>query len=173
MRYLILIFIFSAVNSAVFSQSPTVEQPTEPFPFNLSLYKPDSTLVESTAIFSKKNNATLVAFWLTTCFPCANELDAYNSNYEIWKKEYGLEIVAVSMDLAERFRKIEERLVTKKYAFPVFWDRIRAFKTIMPGGLNGYPQVFLFDKNGQLVWRKKGYLQGDELKMLEEVKKLN
>jgi thioredoxin-related protein len=43
----------------------------------------------------------------------------------------------------------------------------------MPGGLNGYPQVFLFDKNGQLVWRKKGYLQGDELKMLEEVKKLN
>ena len=32
--------------------------------------------------------------------------------------------------------------------------------------------VDLFDKKGQLVLRKKGYLQGDELKMLEEVKKL-
>ena len=172
MRHLILIFIFLITGFTTFSQSSTVEQPTVPFPFNLSLYKPDSTIVESSEIFLQKNNATLVAFWLTTCFPCANELDAYNLNYETWKKEYGLEIVAVSMDLAERFRKIEERLIAKKYAFPVYWDRIRAFRSIMPGGLNGYPQVFLFDKKGQLVWRKKGYLQGDELKMLEEVKKL-
>ncbi len=150
-----------------------IEQPKEAFPFKITLFRPDSTETTSTAVLNKENKATLLAFWLTTCMPCATELDAYTQHYETWKKEHGLEIIAVSMDFSEKFRRIEERLAQKKYPFPVYWDPTRAFKYILPGALNGYPQIFLFDQKGQLVWRKKGYMPGDEQKMIEQVQRLS
>jgi cytochrome c biogenesis protein CcmG, thiol:disulfide interchange protein DsbE len=154
------------------TERTVIEQPKEAFPFKITLFKPDSSETTSTKVFKPENKATLVAFWLTTCVPCAAELDAYSQNYEAWKKEYGLEIVAVSMDFSEKFRRIEERLTQKKYPFPVYWDPSRAFKYIMPGQLNGYPQIFLFDQKGELIWRKKGYMSGDEQKMIDQVKAL-
>ena len=173
MQRIIVFLGFMLVATVVFAQeSNVIEQPKEAFPFAITLYTPDSTEVASKTVFAPEHKATLVAFWLTTCIPCSNELDVYSQNYAAWKKEYGLEIIAVSMDFSEKFRKIEERLAAKKYPFPVYWDRIRAFKYILPGGLNGYPQIFLFDPKGQLVWRKKGYMPGDEAKMLEQVKNM-
>lgn len=163
-------FALLLLSSGGFAQEASViEQPTEAYPFKITLVRPDSSEVASSEVLNGKNQFTLLAFWLTTCIPCSIELDAYSQNYATWKKEHGLEIIAISMDFADKFRRIEARLAEKKYPFPVYWDRIRAFKYILPGGLNGYPQIFLFDQKGQLVWRKKGYLSGDEAKMIEQV----
>jgi hypothetical protein len=42
----------------------------------------------------------------------------------------------------------------------------------MPGELNGLPQVFIFDKNGKLAYRHKGFRPGDEVELFEKIKEL-
>ena len=112
----------------------------------------------------------MLAFWLTTCMPCQAEFAAYSKNFEAWQKEADFRLLAVSIDFPERFPKIGQLAKDKKWPFPVYWDSQRAFKAVLPGGLNGLPQVFLFDKNGQLVWQHKRYVPGDEAELFAKIK---
>ena len=43
---------------------------------------------------------------------------------------------------------------------------------VMPAGLNGLPQVFVFDKDGTIVYHKRKYKPGDEDVLFEKVKAL-
>ncbi len=147
----------------------THPQPTMPFPFELSFLTADSTPIASTAVF-KTGKPTVLAFWLTTCPPCQIEFDSYARNLAGWQAETDFNFVAVSIDFPSNFRRIGKMVGEKKWPFPIYWDRTRSFKNILPGGLNGLPQVFLFDKDGLLVWQHKGYRPGDEAELLAKVK---
>lgn len=167
------IFLSASFYSVLCAQTNALPQPTTQFPFNVLLTSPDSTTsISSNFLLDNKHKATLLAFWLTTCFPCTTELDTYAQHYKDWQEQYDLKIIAISLDFPERFRQIEQRLQQKKYPFQVWWDSERSFKKILPGGLNGFPQVFLFNNNGQLVWQHKGFRLGDELKLLQVVQGL-
>lgn len=146
-------------------------QPTLAFPFKgLTLTTPDSTDVPATKVF-KTGQPTVVAFWLTTCMPCIAEFGAYSEKMAEWKKITDFQLVAVSIDFPERFKKIKPMVAQHAWPFPVYWDRQRRFKDILPGNLNGLPQVFVFDKSGKLVWQHKKYRPGDETELFEQVKK--
>lgn len=151
--------------------SAQVTQPTETFPFNITLLKPDSTAVNSKTVL-KTGKPTVIAFWLTTCVPCHIELASYSSHFTEWQKQTDFQLVAISIDFQERFSKVKQMAKEKKWPFPVYWDKDRAFKNILPGNLNGLPQVFLFDKNGKLVWQHKKYTPGDEEELFAQVKAL-
>jgi len=43
---------------------------------------------------------------------------------------------------------------------------------VMPGALNGLPQTFIFDKNGEIAYHKRKYRGGDEKKLFAKVKEL-
>jgi len=148
------------------------EQPTAKFPFGLPLTTPDSAKVISTDKLLKTGKPTVLAFWLTTCMPCQMELAAYTQHYETWKKETDFNFYAISTDWPERFRKISEKATAAKWPFPVYWDGQRSFSNILPGALNGLPQVFIFDKTGKLVWRHRRYTPGDEQEMYTKLKEV-
>lgn len=141
------------------------------FPFNISLLRPDSTAVNTNDLL-KKDKPTVLAFWLTTCVPCRNELASYARHFAEWQKQADFRLLAVSIDFQERFPQVKKMAKEQNWPFPVFWDRERAFKAVLPGGLNGLPQVFLFDKNGQLVWQHKRYTPGDEAALFAQIKAL-
>ena len=151
--------------------SAQVTQPTETFPFNITLLKPDSTAVNTKAVL-KTGKPTVLAFWLTTCMPCHAELASYSGHYAEWQKQADFDLFAISIDFQERFAKVKQMAAEKKWPFPVYWDKDRAFKFVLPGGLNGLPQVFLFDKNGNLVWQHKKYTPGDEAELFARIKAL-
>ncbi len=113
-----------------------------------------------------------MAFWLTTCMPCLAEFSAYTQHFTEWKQQADFNLVGISIDFPERFQKIGPMAAERKWPFPVYWDRTRAFKSILPGGLNGMPQVFLFDKTGKLVWQHKGYSPGTEQELFDQIKGL-
>jgi cytochrome c biogenesis protein CcmG, thiol:disulfide interchange protein DsbE len=140
------------------------------FPFDISLRTLDSALVNSQDVFKKNGQATVVAFWLTTCFPCLIELEAYTKEYESWQKTTPFNLIAISTDFPEKFDRIGEIATEKKFPFSTYWDFNREFKEILPGGLNGLPQVFLFDKNGKLVWQHKRFYSGDEKELFAKVR---
>jgi thiol-disulfide isomerase/thioredoxin len=174
LQKLIFLILLTASSSAnLIAQSTLVTQPSPAFPFDVLLTSPDSnTNVSSTTLLDQKHKATLLAFWLTTCFPCSTELETYAHHYKEWQEKYDLKIIAISLDFPDRFPQIKQRLQQKNYPFEVWWDSARAFKSILPGGLNGFPQVFLFNQKGNLVWQHKGFRPGDEQKLLQAVSNL-
>lgn len=164
------IFLFAGLFSIqVYAQEQA--QPTAPFPFQVTLTKPDSSELDSRKVLSA-GKPTVLAFWLTTCVPCMSEFAAYTKNYADWKQQADFNLLAISLDFPDRFHKIAPMANEKKWPFPVYWDRARAFKQLLPGGLNGLPQVFLFDKTGKLVWQHKGYSAGMEGELFARIKAL-
>jgi cytochrome c biogenesis protein CcmG, thiol:disulfide interchange protein DsbE len=141
------------------------------YPFNVGLTNLDSLPAATDTLF-KKGKPTVLAFWLTTCAPCKLEFSAYAQRYESWKKQADFDLVAISIDWPERFGKMVEMARQQNWPFPVYWDGGRAFKDILPGELNGLPQVFIFDKNGRLAWHHEKYRPGDEEELFAKVLEL-
>ncbi len=172
MRYFlpVLLFCTPLLKAQTFEQT---DQPKEKFPFSITLTSMDSTREISSARLFEKGKPTVLAFWLTTCMPCQMELAAYTKNYAAWKKEMDFNMYAISTDWPERFRRIAEKADAAKWPFPVYWEGKRSFHNILPGDLNGLPQVFIFDKNGVLVWRHRRYAPGDEMLVYNKLKNLS
>jgi cytochrome c biogenesis protein CcmG, thiol:disulfide interchange protein DsbE len=164
---------------SLFAQSNFYSYESEAlFPFNIPLLSIDSTkLSNSKTVMAipkneKEKRPTVIAFWLTTCIPCHYELTTYTANYADWKKQANFNMYAISTDFPKNFRKIGQIVQEKQFPFEVYWDRDHLFRTVMPGELNGLPQVFIFDKNGKLAYQHKGFRPGDEVTLFEKIKSL-
>ena len=168
-RYAVLFAFFAHLSIPAFCQE--LAQPSQPFPFQITLTQPDSTEVPSHQVL-QTGKPTVLAFWLTTCMPCMSEFASYTKHYADWKAQADFNLIGISLDFPGRFGKIAPLAAEKKWPFPLYWDRVRAFKGLLPGGLNGMPQVFLFDKNGKLVWQHKGYVPGVEEELFAKIKEL-
>ncbi|MCC6463219.1 MAG: TlpA family protein disulfide reductase [Saprospiraceae bacterium] len=146
------------------------------YPFNIPLLDIDSTTLSNSkdvlAIPQKGKKPTVIAFWLTTCMPCHRELATYTANYAEWQKKADFRLLAISTDFPHRFRQIAQIVREKQFPFEVYWDRDRLFRSVLPGGLNGLPQVFIFDKEGKLAWHHKGFRPGDEQEVLAKILEL-
>ena len=142
------------------------------FPYNIALLTMDSTATDSKSALSTKGKIpTVVAFWLTTCYPCKMEMDAYAKKMEGWKKEAKFRLVAISIDFPDRVPQVLKYAKEKNFPFELYWDVRREFPNVMPyGGLNGLPQVFVFDKDGKVVYHHRKYMPGDEDALFEAVR---
>ena len=90
-------------------------------------------------------------FWLTTCYPCGMEMKAISGKYNQWKKEANFNFYAISTDWPKNEQSFINRVQKKNFPWESYWDFNKEFKYIMPGKLNGLPQVFLLDKNGNIA----------------------
>jgi cytochrome c biogenesis protein CcmG/thiol:disulfide interchange protein DsbE len=143
------------------------------FPYHVALLTPDSLSVWSDEVFGHRDGLpTVVAFWLTTCGPCRQELAAYSRDYAERQRQRPFRLVAISIDFQERWQQVQAFAAQGNYPFPIYWDRTRAFKELLPGALNGLPQVFVFNADGQQVWHKKGYVPGAERELWEALERL-
>jgi peroxiredoxin len=169
MKSRFLVAYLLIINGMLHAQ--TIAQPSVAYPFDITLTTPDSTEVSTRQVLAG-DQPTVIAFWLTTCAPCFAELAAYTQNLPNWKQQADFRLIAVSIDFPDRFHQFQKVAREKHWPFPVYWDRTRTFKEILPGTLNGLPQVFLFDKKGKLVWQHRKYMPGDEVELFEEIKKV-
>lgn len=176
MKNIFLSFLLLTGAATAFSQTETyypsprmVQQIDTLFPFDVPLRRADSTGLVSSDIM-KKGRVTVISFWLTTCYPCRIEFQEYMKNWEAWKKEADFDFVAVSTDFPKNWPAFKARV--PEYPWPTVLDYNREFGTFLPGGLNGLPQVFLYDQSGKLVYHHRKYSMGDEKLLFEEIKKL-
>lgn len=158
----LLFFAFFTLNLTSQSAHPT-------FPFNINLTAPDGKETNSKKVLKQSGKPTVLAFWLTTCQPCKVELATYAKAYPNWQKEQPFNLFAISIDFTERFPQVQEWAKQNNYPFPIFWDGARAFKDLLPGNLNGLPQVFVFDHKGGLRYQHKGFKPGDENELFRQV----
>ena len=165
MRYLICLALGFLYCPLAVAQ---IQQPSAAFPFQVTLFTPDSTVVGSEAVLGQ-GKVTVLAFWLSTCLPCRVELAAYAARYAEWQRQADFQLIAISIDFPQRFPQMAQLARSSDWPFPAYWDAAQAFKNILPGELNGLPQVFLFDQTGQLVWQHRRYVSGDEEALFAQI----
>ena len=112
----------------------------------------------------------LISFWALWCTPCKKELDAYNDNYEDWKEETGVKIIAVSIDDARSSAKVLPFVMGKDWDFDVLLDPNGDFKRAM--SVNIIPHIFILDGQGNIVYQHTSHYEGLEDEVFDVIKKV-
>jgi len=124
----------------------------------------------NTSSFSNLGKPMIISFWATWCKPCKQELDAIALQYEIWQKETGVKLIAISIDDKRTFAKVAPLVKEKGWKYEVYTDESQEFKNAM--SVSSVPYTILIDGTGAVVWSHSAYNAGDENTLYENVKKL-
>jgi len=124
----------------------------------------------STASLIDYKSPFVVSIWMTTCKPCLKELDTLAEELPDWDESFPLRIYAVSMDDA----RSQKRAVALAQGRD--WDGITALFDVNADlrralNVSSVPQVFVYDKDGNLFYTHIGYRPGDEQELLNQVRK--
>lgn len=150
-----------------------VEKMKTEFPFDIDLKDALGKVVNSAQLFGQRKKPLVLIFWLTTCGPCKMELTAIAQKYQGWKQEKDFDLYAISTDFSSRAEQFFARVRESNWPFPAFYDFNREFRQVMPGGLNGLPQVFVLQPSGAIAYKTRKYIPGDEDRLWEAIKALN
>ncbi|NBW32856.1 MAG: TlpA family protein disulfide reductase [Cytophagia bacterium] len=112
----------------------------------------------------------LLTFWATWCTPCKKELNNYLDLYEDWSKDYGLQLVAVSIDDARNSAKVKSYIKGVRWPYRILLDPNEDMKRIL--NFQTIPYTLLYDGQGQVVYRHNSYVEGDEFVMDEKIRNL-
>lgn len=117
----------------------------------------------SSEIFVKQNDKPIVvSFWATWCLPCLTELSAVNEQLSTWKSKYQFDFIAVSVDDDRTAKKVPTVVNGKDWSFTVLIDSNQDFKRKL--NINAIPYLMVV-KNGKIVYKKSGFVKGDEHKI--------
>ncbi len=112
----------------------------------------------------------IISFWATWCSPCKRELNNYAEYYEDWQDEYGVELIAVSIDDQRTANRVAPYINSVEWPYSVLLDPNRSFARAMQ--VNNVPHTFIFDGSGKLIWQNNNYSDGDEEEVEEILRNL-
>lgn len=119
---------------------------------------------------SNDGKPMIINFWATWCKPCLQELDEINKKYDIWQKETGVKVVAVSLDDSRSSKKVAPLVKARNWKYEILIDENSDMKRTM--NVSNPPHTFLIDGNGKIVYEHNGYSLGSEDELYEKIKEL-
>jgi|TARA_B110000914_G_scaffold99740_1_gene87807 peroxiredoxin len=134
---------------------------------NVTLKTLEGKSINSKSTFNK-NGLTIYSFWATWCIPCINELDAINKDFDKWKSETNVKLVAVSTDDARTKRRVRPLVNGKKWKFEILTDENQDFMRAL--NINAMPHTII-SKGSKIIYRKIGYKPGEENDLYEIILK--
>ena len=115
-------------------------------------------------------NPIVISFWATWCKPCTKELNNIAEVYDDWQDETNVKLVAVSIDDRRSQSKVAPYVNSSGWEYEIYIDPNSDLKRAM--GVSTVPHTFLLDKNKQIIWQHRGYVEGDEYELFDEILKL-
>tara|TARA_B110001469_G_C9646191_1_gene326737 strand:+ start:2088 stop:2582 length:495 start_codon:yes stop_codon:yes gene_type:complete len=112
----------------------------------------------------------VISFWATWCKPCKKELNNIAEVYEEWQEETGVKLIAISIDDTRSMSKVMPYVNASDWHYEVYLDPNGDLKRAM--GISTVPHTFLLNGKNEIVWQHKGYVDGDEDELLEQIKKI-
>lgn len=121
----------------------------------------------NTAAVSNDGKPIVVNFWATWCKPCKQELNTIADEYDDWREETGVKLVAVSVDDQKTTKSVEPYVNASGWEYDVWLDVNGDFKRAL--GVNYVPHTFLLDGEGTIVYSHNNYVPGDEEELYEKI----
>ena len=115
-------------------------------------------------------NPIVISFWATWCKPCKKELNNIAEVYEDWQDETGVKLVAISIDDTRSMMRVAPYVNASDWEYEVYLDSNSELKRAM--GVQTVPHTFLLNEKNEIVWQHKGYVEGDEDELLEQIEKI-
>ena len=116
-------------------------------------------------------NPIVISFWATWCKPCKKELNTIAEVYEDWQEETGVKLVAISIDDTRSMSKVAPYINASDWQYEVYLDPNSDLKRAM--GVSTVPHTFLLNSDKKIVWQHKGYVDGDEFELLQQIEKIS
>lgn len=167
MRKQSLILIFTLITLVAFTQGSVFKYKKLP---SVTLKDIKGITFNSSAIVND-GKPIIISFWATWCKPCIRELSAMSDTYNDWVKETGVKVYAISIDDARSTALVAPLVNGKGWDFTVLLDPNSDFKRAMNVG--PIPHTFLLNGKGEVVWQHTSFAEGDELNLIDLVRKLN
>lgn len=117
----------------------------------------------------KGDTPVIISFWATWCGPCLKELGAINSEYDNWKEETGVELVAISIDDSKSVKRVRPLVNGKGWDYQVLLDDNHELKRAM--NISNVPYTVIVHK-GKIVYKHTSYTPGVEKELYKQVKAL-
>lgn len=117
-----------------------------------------------------KGNPIVISFWATWCKPCKKELNNIAEVYGDWQDETQVKLVAISIDDTRSMSKVAPYVNSSDWDYEVYLDPNGDMKRAM--GVSTVPHTFLLNGQNEIVWQHRGYVEGDEEELLEQIKKI-
>ena len=113
----------------------------------------------------------VISLWMTTCKPCLQELDATAEELIDWDGPKAPRIYAVSIDDSRSLQRAIALSQGRDWdgLTPLF-DPNGALRRALD--VSAVPQLFIYNKEGELVYTHIGYRPGDELETLRRLRAL-
>lgn len=111
----------------------------------------------------------IIEFWATWCKPCRKEMPHLQALYERYL-EQGLSVLAISQDDPRSQPKIGAFLRSQKLTFPILLDGDSRISRLFR--VSAVPTTFLVSTEGRIVALHRGYRDGDERILEQEVREL-
>ncbi len=173
--FLLNLVVSSAQKQSIIMESTqrTADKIKTTYPYDILLADTTGNQTSSSKILKTKKKLTVLTFWATTCGPCRMELKAYNAKWQDWQKQFSdFNLVAVSIDFNDRHVAAMEVPKKENWQFASYVDVRREFPLVMPGNLNGLPQLFILNKKGEILYTQKRYIPGDEDELFQKIQEL-
>ncbi len=122
---------------------------------------------ETSVLNNPDNTLKVLSFWATWCIPCINELNIINDIGDTWRKELKFDFYAISLDDSRTSKKVASLVNGKGWDFNVLIDKNQDFKRQL--NLSDIPYTVIV-KNGKIIYRHIGYVEGDENALYQIIK---
>ncbi|MCL1826730.1 MAG: TlpA family protein disulfide reductase [Candidatus Cloacimonetes bacterium] len=107
-------------------------------------------------------------FWATWCQPCLRSMPKWSDFAE---KYPDMQFYGISIDKPRDKTKVVNQVKSAKYAFQVGFDPNKELAGLFNVG-DAVPQLFIISQTGEIVFEKKGFTTGDEVKVEEAINKV-
>jgi peroxiredoxin len=116
-------------------------------------------------------HVTILSFWATWCSPCKKEIENMTDYLDDWKKDYNVQLVAISIDDARNSMKVKPYIQGKKWDFPVLLDENQDAERALD--FVNVPYTIVVDKEGNIAYKHSGYTEGDELILQQKLAEIS
>jgi thiol-disulfide isomerase/thioredoxin len=160
MKKIIVLLLTAFLTATAFSQDALPD---------IELYDINGNKINMTT-YSGDGKITIFSFWATWCVPCKEELNNIAEIYADWQKDYNVEIVAVSIDDSKTRANVKSYAEGQGWDYTVLLDSNKDLHRMLSG--QSVPFLVITDKNGKIVEKHTGYIEGDEYVLEDTIKEL-